>query len=167
MMIRTAGEFDLDEIFALERAVAEAPHWTLEDYAALIRPDRAGAVRRCLLVAEAVGDEGVMHFVGFAIGKVIEMGEDSVGELESVVVAEGARRMGVGRALCGGVLKWCRERGAGTVGLEVRSRNNSARRLYVSLGFVEEGVRRNYYRDPSDDAVLMRLEVPRHSPGQR
>ena len=165
-MIRTAGELDLDEIFALERAVAQAPHWSREDYATLIGSDSAGAVHRCLLVAEAVGDEGVVRFVGFAVGKVIAIGGDSVGELESVVVAEDARRMGVGRALSGAVLEWCREQGIATVELEVRSRNGSARRLYASVGFIEEGLRKEYYRDPPDDAVLMRIDLGLHRLGQ-
>jgi ribosomal-protein-alanine N-acetyltransferase len=85
------------------------------------------------------------------------MDTDSVGELESVVVAEDARRMGLGRALCKGILGWCRDRGVREIELEVRSRNYSAKRLYTSLGFVEEGLRRGYYRDPIDDAALMRI----------
>lgn len=158
-LIRTGGEADLDEIFALERAVSEAPHWSREDYAALIRPSSVGPVSRCVLVAEGVDDEGVVRLVGFAVGKALEMSGDSVGELESVAVKEDSRRMGVGRALCRKVLEWCRERGAGAVELEVRSRNKSARALYAALGFREEGLRKGYYRDPSDDAVLMRLIV--------
>lgn len=158
-LIRTGGESDLDEIFALERAVSEAPHWSREEYVALIGPDSAGAVRRCVLVAEGVDGEGVVRLVGFAVGRAIEIGGDSVGELESVAVKEDSRRMGVGRALCKKVLEWCRDRGVGMVELEVRSRNKSARALYAALGFVEEGLRKGYYREPTDDAVLMRLAV--------
>lgn len=158
-LIRTGGEPDLEGIFALERAVPEAPHWAREDYAALIRPDSVGAVRRCVLVAEGLDDEGVVRLVGFAVGKLVEMSGDSVGELECVVVAEDARRMGVGRALSKKVLDWCRNGRVSTVELEVRSRNKSARALYAALGFVEEGLRKGYYRDPSDDAVLMRLDI--------
>ena len=155
--IRTATAGDVELLFSLERSVAEAPHWSREEYAALAGGDATGALTRCLLVAEAVEDAGTGSLAGFAVGKVIAMDTDSVGELESVVVAEDARRMGLGRALCEEIGKWCQDRGAREIELEVRSRNYSAKSLYASLGFVEEGLRRRYYRDPIDDAVLMRI----------
>jgi [ribosomal protein S18]-alanine N-acetyltransferase len=92
---------------------------------------------------------------GFAVGKVVA----GVGELESVVVVAGARRRGVGRALCGAVVEWCRDLGAGEVELEVRAESLGARRMYEELGFVEVGRRVSYYDGPVDDAVLMRLEL--------
>jgi [ribosomal protein S18]-alanine N-acetyltransferase len=79
--------------------------------------------------------------------------------LESVVVLPSARRMGVGMRLCREVSEWCRRRGASSMELEVRVRSVGARRLYERLGFVEEGVRRGYYKEPVDDAVLMRLDL--------
>jgi len=157
--IRTARQGDLEEVFRLERTTPEAPHWSREEYAALIGPAVEGAVRRCLLVAEALEDGGPRDVVGFAVGKIIEVGTEPLGELESVLVAQTFRRAGIGRALCLGVLEWCRERGSCSVELEVRSRNESARTLYAALGFVEEGLRRGYYQDPPDDAVLMRMEA--------
>jgi ribosomal-protein-alanine N-acetyltransferase len=53
---------------------------------------------------------------------------------------------------------WCRVEGAGKVELEVRSANTGAMGLYERLGFRVEGKRKGYYREPDDDAVLMRLE---------
>lgn len=159
--IRLARTTDVEEILVLEGSVAEAPHWPREEYAAMLERATAETVRRCLLVAERAEQDAVRGVVGFAVGKVIGVGKDSFGELESVVVAEDARRLGAGRSLCEGVLEWCKEEGAGGVELEVRSRNDSARRLYCGLGFVEEGLRRGYYRAPEDDAVLMRIGFPR------
>lgn len=158
--IRQARKEDMGEIFALERRVAEAPHWTLEEYAAIPEAGEGGAVRRCLLVAEGT-DVPARGLVGFAVGKVVGIGDASFGELESVVVAEEARRQGLGWALCERVLAWCRAEGADTVELEVRSLNESALELYRRLGFVEQGVRRGYYRAPADDALLMRVRLPR------
>ncbi len=43
--------------------------------------------------------------------------------------------------------------------LEVRACSDGARRLYERMGFIEVGRRRGYYETPTDDAVLMRLEV--------
>lgn len=43
--------------------------------------------------------------------------------------------------------------------LEVRSGNTTARRLYSSFGFAEEGIRKRYYKDNNEDAVLMTLDM--------
>ena len=151
--IRAAKLEDLGAVLKLERSVAEAPHWVEGEYAAMLGDQAGEGVRRCLLVAE--NGKGM---VGFAVGKVIGLGESAVAELESVVVAVGARRKGVGRALCEDVFAWCRLEGAGEVELEVRSASTGAVGLYERLGFRVEGMRKGYYREPYDDAVLMRLE---------
>jgi len=70
------------------------------------------------------------------------------------VVGAGARRRGVGRALCEAVLGWSREMRCERIRLEVRA-SNPAVRLYEGLGFREVGRRLRYYRDPVEDAVLM------------
>ena len=75
---------------------AEAPHWGEAEYAAIVAMGMGG-VRRCLLVAEVEGG-----LVGFAVGKVIGMGTESVAELESVAVEVAARRIGVGQGACAG-----------------------------------------------------------------
>ncbi|QNI35891.1 GNAT family N-acetyltransferase [Edaphobacter albus] len=144
---------DLGAVMALERGVEEAPHWNEEEYASTIR-DEPGVVRRLLVIAEHAGE-----LVGLAVGKVIDTGASAVAELESVVVAQEARRMGVGRALCEEVIAWARGEGAVDVELEVRSANAPARALYRNLGFVEVGVRKRYYHSPGDDAVLMNLNM--------
>jgi ribosomal-protein-alanine N-acetyltransferase len=107
-----------------------------------------------LFVAEA--EE---RLVGFAVGKVIGARRDCVAELESVVVDVGARRGGVGRALCGAVVEWCRGQGAAAVELEVRAGSAGAVALYGGLGFVADGRRGAYYSRPVEDALLMRLEL--------
>jgi len=66
--------------------------------------------------------------------------------------------MGVGMRLCQEVSEWCRGQGATRMELEVRARSDGARRLYERLGFVVECIRRGYYTEPVDDAVLMRLD---------
>jgi hypothetical protein len=66
--IRTATARDVELLFSLERSVAEAPHWSREEYAALAEGDATGALTRCLLVAEAVEDAGSGSLAGFAVG---------------------------------------------------------------------------------------------------
>jgi [ribosomal protein S18]-alanine N-acetyltransferase len=151
LRVRVAVVGDLAGVMALERSVAEAPHWVEGEYAVIIA-GRDGLVRRCLLIAEAEG-----RLLGFAVGKVIGAGVARVAELESVVVVEAARRRGAGGALCRGVVAWCRGEGAATVELEVRAGSGGAIALYEGLGFVAVGRRKGYYGDPVEDAVMMRL----------
>lgn len=154
LRIRLAQGNDVGAVIALERMISTAPHWAEREYAGIVGADQSGSVRRCLLVA----NEG-MNLVGFAVGKVIGTGGEAIAALESVVVAETARRKGVGRALCEAVIAWCGVNGAGGMELEVRSANEAAIALYRRLGFVEAGRRKGYYSEPKDDAVLMQLEM--------
>jgi ribosomal-protein-alanine N-acetyltransferase len=150
--VRVGVATDLGGVVGLERVTEHAPHWAVEEYAAIV--SGVGEVRRRLLVAE-VGDE----LVGFAVGKVVRIGEERVAELESVAVKAEARRAGIGLRLCEAVIDWCRMEGAGAMELEVRAGSGGAVGLYQGLGFVGVGARRGYYRDPADDALLMRLDL--------
>jgi ribosomal-protein-alanine N-acetyltransferase len=145
--VREAGAADLAGVLALERDVAEAPHWAEGVYREIVS---GSGIPRRLFVAEA---EGLL--LGFAVGVVTG---DSA-ELESVAVRGDARRRGVGRALCDAVAEWCRSQGATALELEVRAASAEAMALYEGLGFVSVGRRREYYREPVDDAVLMRLKL--------
>jgi len=168
LLVRVGSAEDLAGVVALERSVAEAPHWSEAEYSGIVGA-RGGGVRRCLFVAEADG-----RLVGFAVGKVIGTGPDCLAELESVVVDAGARRGGVGRALCEAVMDWCRGEGAVAMELEVRAGSAGALALYGELGFVAVGRRAAYYpgisdrtaygaavyeEGPAEDALLMRLEL--------
>jgi ribosomal-protein-alanine N-acetyltransferase len=147
---------DLAEVVALERGIAEAPHWAEAEYAAMVNAARRvdGLIRRCFFVAEVEG-----RLLGFSVGKVIGSGAGAVAELESVAVDGSVRRLGVGRALCEAVVAWCRGRGAEALELEVRAGSDGAIALYASLGFTATGGRGGYYLEPVEDAVLMRLNL--------
>jgi ribosomal-protein-alanine N-acetyltransferase len=82
-----------------------------------------------------------------------------IAELESVVVSANSRRAGIGRALCRAVLDWSRSQGATELVLEVRAASSAAIALYAGLGFTLAARRPRYYRDPDDDALLMRLHL--------
>jgi ribosomal-protein-alanine N-acetyltransferase len=156
-LVRAATGGDLAEVVALEREITEASHWTEAEYAAIVLEGASeGAMRRCFFVAEA---EAEARLLGFAVGKVIGSGRGGIGELESVVVMEKARRAGVGRALCGSVVDWCRKLGATAVELEVRVGSAGAIALYEGMGFVASGRRGWYYREPAEDALMMRLDL--------
>jgi ribosomal-protein-alanine N-acetyltransferase len=164
--VRVARVADLTGVVAMERSIAEAPHWTDAEYAAIIAANRSadGSVRRCLIVAEVEGG-----LLGFAVGKVIGFGSSGskgVGELESVAVDTWVRRNGVGRGLCEAVIDWCRGQGAEGMELEVRAGSGGAIALYGGLGFVVVGRRRGYYRQPTEDALLMKLKLAGRDRGE-
>jgi len=144
--VRRAELGDVAGVLRVERGSREAPHWGEERYQEMVEGREAGALRRGLFVAV----EGT-QVIGFAVGAVVL--EEA--ELESVAVDEALRRCGVGRALSEAVTDWALAEGAKEMRLEVRAANVAAKTLYERLGFQQCGVRRGYYVDPVDDAVLM------------
>ncbi len=72
-----------------------------------------------------------------------------------VAVLPAYRRRGIARALMHAVLSDAATRGAEAIFLEVRASNAPAIALYTALGFTSCGVRKNYYANPREDAVLM------------
>ena len=148
--LRRAIASDLDAVLALERATALAPHWPPSTYAEILQ---SVAPQRSLFIAEKNNS-----LAGFAVGLLHASTPDSIAELESVVVSDSYRRAGIGRALCRAVLDWSRSHGATEAVLEVRAGSAAAIALYASLGFTLAARRPHYYRDPGDDALLMRME---------
>ena len=157
--IRKASEAELAEVVQLERETPSAPHWGLAAYQRMLWAGDPGGLLRVLFVAV----DG-WAISGFAAGRV--MGPEA--EIESVVVRESARRQGLGIALCRAVMAWARNEDADAVELEVRSGSAGALKLYSGLGFVTIGRREEYYRQPVEDAILMRCALrnpPNEGPG--
>jgi len=77
--------------------------------------------------------------------------------ITNVAVHPELRGRGVGRALMMELLSRAVVLGAPGITLEVRVSNQVARNLYKSLGFVEKGMRRKYYSDNNEDAIIMWL----------
>jgi ribosomal-protein-alanine N-acetyltransferase len=150
LRIRPARIEDVPAVVALERGVAEAPHWAEAEYEGIVLAEANGLLRRCFFIAE-----NAKAVVGFAVGKIV--GNEA--ELESVVVDVETRRVGMGRALCEAVVKWSGDEGAKAIDLEVRSANAAAVYLYRKIGFVGVGSRRKYYQAPVDDAILMQMVI--------
>jgi ribosomal-protein-alanine N-acetyltransferase len=69
------------------------------------------------------------------------------------------RRRGIGQALLQRVLEQARNRNSARVTLEVRISNTVAQSLYQSVGFVAKGLRKGYYSDDGEDALMMTLEL--------
>ncbi len=76
-------------------------------------------------------------------------------EILSIATAPSSRRRGIGRALLSYALQEIGHDAA--VFLEVRSKNEGAIAFYKTFGFSVVGLRRRYYTNPSDDALLMKF----------
>lgn len=79
-------------------------------------------------------------------------------DMMNIAVSPASRRQGVARALIEALFSALRERGSKQLTLEVRASNGPARQLYESLGFLQVGLRKNYYRNPKEDALILRKE---------
>lgn len=140
---------DLAAIMAIETATFPTDAWAPSTMAAEIAGPHGH-----YLVAEAA--DGVVD--GYA-GLLAPDGSGQ-GDIQTIAVAERARRRGLGRTLLLALLDEARRRGVGEVFLEVRADNPGARALYAAHGFEQIAVRPNYYQPDGVDALILRLDVP-------
>ena len=96
---------------------------------------------------------------GTVAGYVVAHHAADQGEILNLGIASPHRRQGLGSALVEQVLTTLGAMGVSAVFLEVRESNVAARRLYERLGFRQVGRRAKYYRQPTEDAVLLRTAI--------
>jgi ribosomal-protein-alanine N-acetyltransferase len=96
---------------------------------------------------------------GSIVGYVIAHHALDEAEILNLGVEPPHQRQGIGRALVQGMLAQLRKQGVAKVFLDVRESNRAAQRLYGALGFTVVGRRRDYYRLPSEDAVVLRIAI--------
>lgn len=80
-------------------------------------------------------------------------------QIDNLAVSKQYRRKGIGRALLTTALKVAAGLGARSATLEVRSANSSALAFYEKEKFRPVGLRKRYYADPPDDALLLSREI--------
>lgn len=97
-------------------------------------------------------EEGTV--VGY-VGSQTVMGES---DMMNVAIHPDHRRRGIAKELIEALILALQERQSHSLTLEVRSSNDPAIALYANLGFTEAGRRRNYYRNPQEDALILRKE---------
>jgi [ribosomal protein S18]-alanine N-acetyltransferase len=149
----------------LERQSPAAGHWSRNQYQALFAaPDQKTDQKseRFAWVAEddaatqpgptPPASPGIFAFL-------IAHRVDAAWELENIVVAATARRRGIGQRLLGELIEQVRSTQGSEISLEVRQSNHDARSLYRKAGFEEVGLRRGYYSNPPEDAILCRLRL--------
>lgn len=146
VLLRPADIGDLAEIMAIERVSYSAP-WHVETMRGELRAADRGKI---YLVAEIEG-----RVVGY-IGSHYFAGEVHI---LTIAVAPQLRRAGIGELLVLSLLlKVGEELGGEYATLEYRVSNEAAARLYRKLGFAAVAVRREYYLDNKEDAIVADID---------
>jgi ribosomal-protein-alanine N-acetyltransferase len=147
MKIRLANESDLSQLMAMSEAAGSSAHWTRQQWMDIFGTN---VPARVAWIAEDVV-QGEIRAIGFLVAQNagIEW------ELENIAVLRAHVRQGVGRGLLLAFLAYSRSMGAGRILLEVRESNVSAIALYRQCGFQLVGLRRDYYGNPVENALIL------------
>ena len=144
--IREFASSDLAALSAILRSSPEAAIWS---DAALAGLGSAPGIRTFVATDQS-------QVTGFVIVRVAA----DEAELLNLAVAPEHRHAGQGTALLQHAFDALHTRGARTIFLEVRASNRPAIAFYQRHGFAISGRRRNYYRDPPEDALTMSCALP-------
>jgi len=150
LRIRRMKASDLGSVMEIARSQKDAPLWPLAAYQAAIEPESSP-----LRIALVAWDPSSGETVGFAIASALP----PQSELETIAVAAGAERHGVGGCLFAAMAQDLKTAQVTEVMLEVRASNRPALAFYGALGFEHSGQRTRYYVDPVEDAFLLRLRL--------
>jgi ribosomal-protein-alanine N-acetyltransferase len=135
-------EFFLDKILEIENLSSSAP-WSLNGFLQELE-------NPCARLWALMSDNLLLGYLCFWT-----VHEEM--QLLDVAVHPEYRNRGHGSFLLKKMIDLALSNGISRIWLEVRVSGSSARRLYEKFGFVESGRRRNYYTDPSEDAIVMSL----------
>ena len=137
---------DLEDILAIENVSFMYP-WSSRFF---LQELRVPCARSLLATVE-----------GKPVGYIIYWLLPSEIDIHNVAVHPAYRRQGIGRSLLQAIIEEAKHERRGRITLEVRKSNEAAQRLYYSVGFASQGIRKGYYSDDGEDAVIMVLEFDR------
>ena len=112
-----------------------------------------------LLTKEGIGvgmvcrKDGVICAYG---GMLVAVDE---GQITNIATHPDFRRMGYGRAVVEALIKFAKNNRLESISLEVRESNKAAIALYTDLGFKIEGKRKDFYKKPTEAALVMVLRI--------
>ena len=132
---------DVPAIHRLEQAIFSMP-WSEKDFVYEMTENK---VARYLVIEEA-GE--IIAFAGAHI--ILDQAH-----VTNIAVRQDCRGRGLGRMITRALMQYASNLGAEYLTLEVRQSNVTAQNLYKSLGFVKVNVRKRYYEDTGEDALLM------------
>ena len=142
--IRNAEINDLDALTEIENECSGMP-WTYDQ----MEEEILFRFARTYVCEE----EGAV--VGFLSAHVLE----DEGHINEFGVKAGSRNRGHGQALLSAFLEDCADTGVKKITLEVREGAASAIRLYEKNGWKRVGFRRDFYRNPTEDGIVMMLQL--------
>ncbi len=152
--IRPINAADLAQVLAIAERLPEAPHWPQTAYLNAINAQSTPR-RVALVAAESWAGPRPGSILSFTVARLLP----PQAELETIAVAPESQRQGLGRQIFHALAAELKAAGAHELLLEVRISNRPALAFYRSLGFVQTGLRPGYYADPTEDAVLMSLQL--------
>lgn len=132
---------DLDSILNIENKSFSAP-FTRDLFEKMVKSPMFGSC-----IAEVDGEVSGYIFFSIVIDEV---------ELLTIAVDERFRRQGIARLLLNSLIDASKKSGVKSVFLEVRPSNIPAQSLYKSFGFENFGLRKGYYKDNNEDAIMMK-----------
>lgn len=140
MQIRPMTIQDCEQVAQIEAASFSVP-WSLRAFTETVNKENFR-----YFVAEESGE--ILGYCGFLF--VLDEAE-----IPNVCVKASARCRGIGKQMMTVLIEEAKKLGMAMLYLEVRESNAPARALYQSLGFEENGIRKNFYEHPVEHAVLM------------
>ena len=160
--IRRAIVADVPAMMALQGQSPNAAHWSREQYENLflvvrhLSEDRQARCETLVWIVEneASDQEKIPTEPAQTLAFLVAQRIDADWELQNMAVALAVRRRGIGTLLLKELITHAVAEGAYKIFLEVRASNQSARALYRKLGFEEVGLRKSYYADPTEDALI-------------
>lgn len=157
IIVRSMNLSDVDAVHAIETA-SITPPWTKQGFADGLANENAR-----FYVVEMISkeDNTPEHCESVGVDEKMLVAYCGLyfaadeGEITNVAVLPECRRQGVADALLEHVLDAAHKLGLSQIFLEVRASNVPAQELYKKHGFIHQGIRKNFYRDPKEDAVVM------------
>lgn len=151
-LVSAAAGSDVAEIMRIA-ATSGLSHWSENEYHKEI--SRADSI--FLKITDDTG-----RLCGFIIGRIIPgsiKNDEPDAEIYNIAVTPDARNRGAGTRLIKSFFDRCRGFSVQNIWLEVRAANASAREFYRKNGFSHFSMRRNFYNNPVEDAIVMKLSI--------
>lgn len=142
VMIRRMCEQDIAAVHEIECSIFSTP-WSEKSFI-----DSIAKVNNIYLVAEI--QNNIVAYCGC-------WGVAGEGQITNVAVREDYRRNGIAEKMISELIVQGRKQGVSAFTLEVRVNNQAAIFLYHRLGFIDSGIRKNFYEAPVEDALIMWL----------
>ena len=137
------NENHVNGVYELSKECFTAP-WTLDS----IKNELNNSLAK-YIIAQDLDTKEVIGFVGVWI----VAGE---GDITNIAVSPKYRKHGIASNLLLNLFEVCKTFNCNDITLEVRASNIPAQNLYKKFGFNEEGLRKGYYQDNNEDAIIMR-----------